>query len=133
MTPAGKLPKDRGREAPQRPGPEETPSQKAARQFASGIDGEIPTPSAVQMVERIARAVLNLTESYVYSVDEDGAFSFDARLTSGRFIMCEVDPSGEINAGLYHSPTGPLESFQPRMTEAELLAILRTPAPPEGR
>ena len=99
MTPAGKLPKDRGREAPQRPGPEETPSQKAARQFASGIDGEIPTPSAVQMVERIARAVLNLTESYVYSVDEDGAL----------FIRCPSD-----QRTVHHVRGGPVRRNQRR-------------------
>ena len=92
-----------------------------ARQFVLGIDGETPMPSVVNMVERIARAVEAKTTGYVYSVDEDGAFSFDAWLASGLFIMCEVDLYGEINAGLYRSPTGPQESFLPRMTEDELL------------
>ena len=92
-----------------------------AKQFALGIDGETPTPSAVNMVERIARSVEAKTTDYVYSVDEDGAFSFDAWLACGLFIMCEVDLYGEINAGLYRSPTGPQESFLPRITEQELL------------
>ena len=91
------------------------------RQFALGIDGETPTPSVVDIVERIVRAVEDKTTDYVYSVDEDGAFSFDAWLDSGLFIMCEIDLYGEINAGLYHSPTGPQESFLPCITEAELL------------
>ena len=91
------------------------------RQFALGIGGETPTPSVVNTVERIVRAVEDKTTSYVYSVDEDGAFSFDAWLDSGLFIMCEIDLYGEINAGLYHSPTGPQESFLPCITEDELL------------
>ena len=92
-----------------------------ARQFALGIDGETPLPSVVNMVQRVARAVEAKTTDYVYSVDEDGAFSFDAWLASGLFIMCEVDLYGEINAGLYRSPTGPQESFLSRITENELL------------
>ena len=91
------------------------------KQFALGIDGEIPRPSVVDIVERIVRAVEDKTTGYVYSVDEDGAFSFDAWLDSGLFIMCEIDLYGEINAGLYHSPTGPQESFLPCITEDELL------------
>ena len=92
-----------------------------ARRFALGVDGETPTPSVVDMVERIVRTVEAKTTDCVYSVDEDGAFSFDAWLASGLFIMCEVDLYGEINAGLYHSPTGPQESFLPCITEGELL------------
>ena len=92
-----------------------------ARQFALGIDGETPTPSVVNMVDRIVRAVEAKTTDYVYSVDEDGAFSFDAWLANGLFIMCEVDLYGEISAGLYRSPTGPQESFLPCITEDEML------------
>ena len=92
-----------------------------AKQFALGVDGENPTPSVVNMVERIARAVEARTTDYIHSVDADGAFSFDAWLANGLFIMCEVDLYGEINAGLYRSPTGPQESFLPRITEDELL------------
>jgi hypothetical protein len=92
-------------------------------EFALGLDGETPVPWVVSMVERIARAVESRTKGYVYSVDEDGAYSFDAWLPNGRFIMCEVDLYGEINTGLYHSPSGPQEMFLPRMTESELLGI----------
>ena len=95
-----------------------------ARQFEQGVDGERPDSSVLRMVDRIARVVEAKTVSFVYSIDEDGAFSFDARLEGGLFIMCEVDISGEINAGLYHGPLGELEKFLARTTEEELLSYL---------
>ena len=95
-----------------------------ARQFALGIDGEAPTPSVVRMVDHIVKAVEAKTKDCVCSVDEDGAFSFEGWLSTGQFVMCEVDLYGEINAGLYHSPTGPQESFLSCITEEELLDIL---------
>lgn len=95
-----------------------------ARQFEQGVDGDRPDSSVVRMVDRIARDVEAKTVSFVYSIDEDGAFSFDARLESGLFIMCEVDISGEINAGLYHGPSGELEKFLARTKEEELLGYL---------
>ena len=104
-------------------GPQPEPG-RLARQFALGACGETPAPPVVEMVERISRAAGAGTTGLVQSVDEDGAFSFEAWLASGLFIMCEVDLCGEINAGLYHSPTGPRESFLPNVTEDELLSKL---------
>ena len=69
------------------------------------------------MVSRIAKVIDSKTISFIYSIDEDGAFSSDARLESGLFIMCEVDISGEINAELYHGPFGELERFLARTTK----------------
>ena len=95
-----------------------------ARQFEQGVDGDRPDSSVVRMVDRIARVIETKAVSFVYSIDEDGAFSFDARLGSGLFIMCEVDISGEINAGLYHGPLGELDKFLAHTTEEELLGYL---------
>ena len=95
-----------------------------AEQFALGIDDETPDPRVVRIVDLIARTVDAKTRHYVYSVDADGAFSFDAWLSNDLFVMCEIDLYGEINAGLYQSPTGPQESFLSRITEDELLDIL---------
>ena len=95
-----------------------------AIQFEQGVDGDRPKYSVIRMVDRIAGVVEAKTVSFVYSIDEDGAFSFDARLERGRFIMCEVDIYGEINAGLYHGPFGEMEKFLARTTEEELLGYL---------
>ena len=79
-----------------------------------------PHPDVVGMVGRIIKGVIEKTEEAEYSVDEDGALSFEAMLASGLFIMCEVSLRGHINAGLYRGPDGDLVEFLGRSTEEEL-------------
>lgn len=100
-----------------------------ATSFEQGIDGKKPQSTTVQMVDRIARTVEEETLSHVQSIDEDGAFSFDAQLKSGLFIMCEVSASGQIDAGLYQGSQGPLQEFLALATEEELLNHLKTQSP----
>ena len=95
-----------------------------AREFAKGVIGSKPNTAMIHMVDRIIRAVLEETEGAEYSVDEDGALSFEAPLKTGLFIMCEVSLAGNINAGLYHSPDGDLDRFLARPTEDQLLGLL---------
>ena len=98
-----------------------------ALKFSRGIDNDRPEVSTVHLVDRITRTVEEETESFVHSVDVDGAFSFDAQLRSGLFIMCEIDTTGEINAGLYQGPFGDMEKFLARTTEEELLPYFQDP------
>ena len=94
---------------------------RIAGQFAAGIDGEGPAQPVVEMVDRVATAIEAKTTGRVYSVDDDGAFSFDAWTSNGLYMMCEIDIYGEINAGTYHGPAGPQERFMRQITERELL------------
>ena len=100
-----------------------------ATSFEQGIDSKKPQSTTVQMVDRIARTVEEETLSHVQSVDEDGAFSFDAQLKSGLFIMCEVSASGQIDAGLYQGPQGDLQRFLARTREEELLNEIKNQYP----
>ena len=95
-----------------------------AREFSFGANGRIPTRDDVAKVDRIIKAVIAGTDDAEYSVDEDGAFSFEATLSSGLFIMCEVSLAGNINAGLYHGADGDLEKFLTRPSEEELLGLV---------
>ena len=95
-----------------------------AAEFARGVDDVIPGPSVVAMVDRLIRLVEAKTANLVRSVDEeDGSFSFEGWLPDGLFIMCEIAQDGEINAGLYRSPTGPQERFLANLTEQELESL----------
>ena len=96
-----------------------------AREFSSGANGITPEASVVRMVDRIIRAVIDQTHKPEYSVDCDGALSFETTLENGTFIMCEVSLAGNINAGLYHDADGDLERFMARATEEELLGLFQ--------
>ena len=75
------------------------------------------------MVDRIITAVLEKTTGPEYSVDDDGALSFEALLQSGLFIMCEVSIAGQINTGLYQGVEGDLIEFYAHQTEQQLLDL----------
>lgn len=94
-----------------------------AREFSFGANGEVPERDIIAKVDRMIKAVISGTEDAEYSVDEDGALSFEATLSSGLFIMCEVSLAGNINAGLYYGPDGDLDRFLTRPTEEELLGL----------
>ena len=94
-----------------------------ARQFADGIGEEQPDLLMVEVVDRIIRSVIEKTVGPEYSVDEDGALSFEALLSGGLFIMCEVSMVGNINAGLYQGPDGDLVDFLVRPTLEQLLEL----------
>ncbi len=94
-----------------------------AREFSSGVSGITPEASVVEMVDRIIQAVIGKTHKPEYSVDSDGALSFETTLKNGTFIMCEVSLAGNINAGLYSDTDSDLERFMARATEEELLDL----------
>ena len=95
-----------------------------AAEFALGSDGVTPEQSVVNMVDRISRALIEKAEDAEYSVDDDGALSFETTLPGGLFIMCEVSLAGNINAGLYRDGTAvDLVKFLPYMTERGLLDL----------
>ena len=88
-----------------------------AVEFSLGVHGEAVGTDLVNKVDRIIKALIAGTSDAEYSVDEDGAVSFEATLSSGLFIMCEVSLAGNINAGLYDGADGGLERFLTRPTE----------------
>lgn len=92
-----------------------------AREFSNGAGDVTPDQETVTIVDRIIRTVIERTEGAEYSVDEDGALSFEATLSSGQFIMCEVSLTGNINTGLYHGADGELDRFLARPTVEQLL------------
>ena len=94
-----------------------------ASQFAAGIEGEKPKQHVTAMVDRVIRVVLEKGYGTEYSVDEDGALSFEALLANGVFIMCEVSLNGHINAGLYEGADGDLLEFLVHPTEEQLLRL----------
>ena len=94
-----------------------------AREFSSGANGIVPNTDTVNMVDRIIRTVIDKTKGAEYSVDDDGALSFEAPLSNGLFIMCEVSLLGNINAGLYDGPDGDLDTFLARTTEVHLMNL----------
>ena len=94
-----------------------------AHEFSSGIGGIIPEERVALMVDRIIRAVIDRTRNPEYSVDIDGALSFETTLDDGAFMMCEVSIAGNINAGLYSDADGDLERFMAQATEQELLDL----------
>ena len=96
---------------------------QVAQEFSRGANGVTPLPNVVEMVDRIIKTVIEKTSEPDYSVDDDGAVSFEAPLSDGRFIMCEVSMAGNINAGLYRGPHGGLETFLVRPTEEQLLGL----------
>ena len=95
-----------------------------AVEFSLGVHGEPVGTDLVNKVDRIIKALIAGTSDAEYSVDEDGAVSFEATLSSGLFIMCEVSLAGNINAGLYDGADGGLERFLTRPTEADLLGLI---------
>ena len=82
-----------------------------------------PLPNIVEIVDRIIKTVIEKTSEPDYSVDDDGAVSFEATLHDEHFIMCEVSTAGNINAGLYRDPQGGLETFLFSPTEEQLLIL----------
>ena len=76
-----------------------------AMEFAEGISGHKPQPVHVAMIDRIMKTIEKKTEGAEYSVDDDGAVSFETTLKTKQFIMCEVSLSGNINAGIYSAAT----------------------------
>ena len=92
-----------------------------AMEFAQGIPGRKPEPVHVAMIDRIMKAVEEKTEEAEYSVDDDGAVSFETTLRTGRFIMCEVSLSGNINAGIYSAADGDMVEFLACPSEEDLL------------
>ena len=82
-----------------------------AQEFSLGAYGASPATGATKMIDRIIRALIEKTDDAEYSVDDDGALSFEATLSDGSFIMCEVSIAGNINAGIYDGPDGGLEKF----------------------
>ena len=103
------------------PNPDVRPTRHSiTEQFARGVDGVIPKHSVADMVDRVVRLIEAKMKDYIYSVDDDGAFSFDGWLPNGLFIMCEIADDGEINAGLYHGRNGPDKAFLANITESEL-------------
>ena len=94
-----------------------------AVEFAAGTTGRKPAPELVAIVDRIITTVLEKTTEAEYSVDEDGALSFEALLTNGNFIMCEVSIAGQIHTGIYQGVDGDLIRFHPHQTEQQLLNL----------
>ena len=96
-----------------------------AQEFSLGVYGASPTTGATKMIDRIIRALIEKTDDAEYSVDDDGALSFEATLSDGSFIMCEVNIAGNINAGIYDGPDGDLKNFLARPGESALLGLIR--------
>ena len=108
---------------------QQQPMHPLAREFSSGANGITPETGVVRMADRIIQAVIDRTHKPEYSVDCDGALSFETTLENGAFIMCEVSLAGNINAGLYHNTDGGLEKFMAQATEEELLGLLQKENP----
>ena len=92
-----------------------------AKEFAEGVSGRKPQPVHIAMIDRLMKTVGEKTERAEYSVDDDGAVSFETPLKSGQFIMCEVSLSGNINAGIYTAADGDLVEFLACPSEEDLL------------
>ena len=92
-----------------------------AKEFAEGVFERKPQAYHVAVIDRIMRAVEEKTKRAEYSVDDDGAVSFEATLRTGRFIMCEVSLAGNINAGIYTAADGDLVEFLACPSEEDLL------------
>jgi hypothetical protein len=92
-----------------------------AKEFAEGVSGRKPQAYHVAVIDRIMKAVEEKTKRAEYSVDDDGAVSFEATLRTGQFIMCEVSLAGNINAGIYTAADGDLVEFLACPSEEDLL------------
>lgn len=90
----------------------------------SGV-GSWPPTIFTNLVDRIMLVVLGQTKEPEYSIDDDGALSFETTLSDGSFIMCEISRECNINAGIYAGPKGKILKFMSNASEHQLLEVLK--------
>ena len=86
-------------------------------EFALGLHGVRPNRTVVGMAARIIQAATEQTKDPEFSVDVDGALSFDLRLANGLRVLAELTIGGELDAGFYD-----YNNDDQRATEAEYLS-----------
>lgn len=69
--------------------------------FAQGVGDALPTDQVMETATCIAEAVLEKTVEPEISVDDDGALSFDLRLSNGFRMFAELPIDGSLDVGVY--------------------------------
>ena len=94
-----------------------TETENALAAFGKGLENWV-----VGKANYIAMAALNKTVEPEITVDVDGALSFDLRLTDGRLVLAELEPSGALDASVYDQQGG-LVTRLGQITQADLVAL----------
>ena len=76
-------------------------SHAVIKDFALGADGSKPTAGVLAMTTNIVAAALEFATDPEFSVDEDGAFSLDLRLSNGMRMLAELPIDGTLDVGIY--------------------------------
>ena len=95
----------------------ETETENALAVFGKGLEDRVVDTAAY-----IAKAALNKTVEPEITVDIDGALSFDLRLTDGRLVLVELEPSGALDASVYNRQGGLVTRLR-QVTQADLVAL----------
>ena len=86
------------------------PSQQALRLFASGLNGQPPTQSALNKATQLINAAAAKAVAYEFEFDDtDASLPFEIRLTDGHLVIGELSSAGDIHANVYndqHPDTG---------------------------
>ena len=69
--------------------------------FAAGIGAVRPTNATVAAARAICQAAAQQTSDTEIALDDDGALSFDLRLSDGRLVLAELCVNGRVHVGVY--------------------------------
>lgn len=98
------------------------------QEFAVGVNGIQPSDAVVVMAARIVQAAIARTTEPEFSVDDDGAFSIDLRLSGGLRLLAELPIDGTLDVGVYDDRDANQRAreveYLPSATAEELIALL---------
>ena len=101
----------------------------AVSEFALGVEGaQQPSPAVTAVAARIVQAAMARTVDPEFSVDVDGALSFDLRLDNGLLILAELAIDGTLDATLFDDSAKPdvrIVRHLPQAAPEEMLSWLR--------
>ena len=81
--------------------PESAEVKTAIEGFAAGIGEARPAGPTVEAARAIWQAAVHHTSDPEIALDDDGALSFDLRLSDGRLVLAELCVNGQVHVGVY--------------------------------
>ncbi len=93
------------------------------QEFAMGLEGVRPDAAVVAVASRILEAAIEKTVEPEFTVDVDGALSFDLRLSNGMLLLAELGIDGSLAASVFDDGRGVLIKYLPRTNDSELISL----------